>query len=114
MSRRSDCKRDIHGGVSQRADAKVRLECPHGHTIGYLYCPGASGPTMVSGQHRGSALNRFRTVKGIQPLRFHCYPCFHSTGMELDLRLSQARAEQLLQDVLADPDHREHPHVLGG
>jgi hypothetical protein len=110
VSRRSDRKRDIGGTASQHKDAAVRLECPHGHTVGYLYAADRCGPMMLTDEHRGGG----RPFKGVLPLRLGCRPCFTDAGMRMDLRLSQERAQALLAAALADPTHREHNHILGG
>ena len=117
MSRRSDRKRGAAAAdESQHSDVLIQLKCPHRHVVGHLYRADLSGPLLVLNERRtgGGGMQQHPSRRGRSlPYLFHCKTCFYNTGMQLDLRLSQTSAEQLLQDALADPN-RVHTHVLGG
>ena len=100
----------MRGGAIDYVDGIVRLRCPNGHVVGYLWRPDnlVNQTILLDAKRR-----RGPDVEGSGALRFTCASCLHS-GVRLDLRLSAARAEQLLAAAYQDRTRPEAVQVLGG
>ena len=110
MSRRSERKHAARGGAIDYVDGIVKLECPSGHVVGYLWRPdnGASQTILLDAKRR-----RRPDVDTAGALQFTCTTCRHR-GVRLDLQLSAARAEQLLAAAHHDRTRPEADFMLGG
>ena len=108
MSRRSDRKADARGGAIEHLDGMVRLDCPHGHAVGWLWRPYGRGVIVAFDRERtaGQPVTEW-------PLRLTCTSC-RLEGRTPDLRLSQDRAAVLLAQVVADTACQTLVHILGG
>ncbi len=110
MSRRSRRVRAAHGLVIDYVDGIVRLECPSSHVVGYLWQPDNDdiGTFRLDSRRRNAIL-----VTAGETLLFTCTACGRD-GKKLDLRLSQPRAEEIVDRAHRDRTREVHVHVLGG
>lgn len=110
MSRRSERKCESRGGAIEYVDGVVRLECPSGHPVGYLWRPdNGADETIRLDKNRRNGVR----LADEQTLSFTCDTCTHD-GKRLDLQLIWAKATAILGDAHQDRTRATLVHVLGG
>lgn len=101
-------RRERHGSV-EHADAKVILQCPTGHELGYLIVSATEPDRLRLGG--GPGWDRRDALE--HPLSMTCQQC-EARGQRFDLRGSWDKVRALARELQQDRARSKSVYRLGG